>query len=100
MNYNEIKGPNGLSEFLLQGLSPETLYSMYKDYKKSGIDIIINPDNESSDPDFLVQEHIRTILYTAGYNLVRAAVEVAVGPLDGSVSSEGAEQVFEDIINE
>ncbi len=69
MNYNEIVGPNALSEFLIEGLSDETLLRIYKE-KRAQMD---PSDTMSPEPCQLLKEHVSSMFYTAGYNLVSNA---------------------------
>ncbi len=71
MNYNEVTGPNSLAEFLLEGLSDETLLRLYKE-KRHQMDIA---DTMTDDPIELLKEHISALYYTAGYNMLRNTVE-------------------------
>ena len=68
MKSTDIKGPNGLATYLLEGLSEDTLWSMYKDYRTAGK---IGSDLEREErPESLIESYVCEVFYTAGYNLV------------------------------
>ena len=66
MNYNEVKGPNTLAEFLMDGLSDETLLRIYKE--KTGVMFMTGDPFDS--PILSLRAHVRNLFYTAAWNLV------------------------------
>lgn len=76
MNYNEVKGPNGLADFLLHTLSEDTKYMMYKDIRDNQHDRI--EWHLSDIPHEAMEEAIWSHIHCAGYNLGQHLIEELV----------------------
>ena len=66
MQYNRVKGPNTLAEFLLEGLSEETLLRIYREKRE----VMFTNDDMTDNPIVLLRSHVSNLFYTAGYNLI------------------------------
>ena len=66
MNYNDVKGPNTLVEFLMEGLSNETCLRIYEEKKA----VMFTTDDMNDDPIDLLKSHVSNLFYTAGYNMI------------------------------
>ncbi len=64
--YTSVKGPNTLTDFLMEGLSEETLLRIYMEKK----DVMFTCDDTCDEPIQLLRAHVSNLFYTAGYNLV------------------------------
>ena len=67
MNYSHIKDAANLSEFLLEGLSDETLLAIYKE-KREFMFLCGVPNGDVSN---LLTEYVQNMFYTAALNLIQ-----------------------------
>ncbi len=64
--YTSVKGPNTLTDFLMEGLSEETLLRIYMEKK----DVMFTCGDMCDDPVQLLKDHVSNLFYTAGYNMI------------------------------
>ena len=82
MHYNDIHDADDLAQFLMHGLSADTMYRIYIDLRKRGPDVIGELDSDF-DPLGLIRSHVWYVLYTAAWNLAHNLTGSETGGDDG-----------------
>ena len=69
MNYNDIHNADDLSAFLVELMSPDTKYALYRDIKRFDPQLMDHSSDPSTDPDEMIDACICYVMYTAGWNM-------------------------------
>ena len=72
MNYSDIEDAQDVADFLIEGLSDDTKWAIYKDLRAMGDARINETDNEPTTPDEAMGAIIWEHFYCVGYNHARA----------------------------
>ena len=84
MTYSGVNGPNTLADFLMEGLSEETMLRIYLEKK----DVMFMCDDMCDDPVQLLKSHVHNLFYTAGFNFVSNM------QVDGHITELTADQIY------